>query len=420
MKRALKLIGHVAVSTAAQTTGRAVNVAIAFAVLNEHGATALTDHFFLTFAIAFFFFGTLAGAITDATIPLAARGELGAMHAAWYRIACFAAVATVVATWTSVPLDALGTALSSLGAGLMAGSGILAGFYTGILHTRRRFAVTGLLWLVRLAPLALFAVLPARTESISWLTAGIGLADLCRCLALRRLAADSIGTTREASENPRRLRIRAFSHYLAILGASAISGLSPLIARWIAGFGENGNIAILDTAERIYGILGTLSTIGVMNVLLVSLTRLHAHGGLGRAWPRVLAAISAWSLVWLAVALALSSPLPELLVQYSRLSPHQARETTEVYLCYAYGLPSFIVGLAGVRHLLATGGGRLLAPIAIASVLLNAALAAALFDALGLAGIALASTVTYSIIAVALLILLRGRNGTETLSEQAT
>lgn len=407
MKTALRFANHVMISTASQVTGRAVNVAIAFTVLNQYGATALTDHFFLTFAVAFFFFGTLAGAITDTTTSLVTRGEAGATHTTWQAIACATALAVPATTSVNVALE-LHSILSIVGGSLMAGSGILAGFYTGLLHADHRFGITGVLWLVRLAPLALLLILPHAPNSIGWLALGIGLADLCRCLALRRLVAARIRSMRPLSVCPSS-RLGTLLHYLPILSASAITGLSPLIARSIAGFGENGDIAILDTAERISGIIGTLSTIGLMNVLLVSLTRIEARGDLPKLWPRILLAVFLWSALWLIAALAIGGSIEEWLERYARLRPDQARATITTYIYYAYGLPAFILGLAAVRHLLAVGGGRILIPVAIVSVLLNGLLALALFNAIGISGIALASTAAQSIVTTMLLIVLGNR-----------
>lgn len=407
MKTALRFANHVVISTASQVTGRAVNVAIAFTVLNRYGATALTDHFFLTFAVAFFFFGTLAGAITDTTTSLVTRGEPQASQKTWQAIACATALAAAAATSINVTLE-IQSILSIVGGSLMAGSGVLAGFYTGVLHADHRFGITGLLWLVRLAPLALLLILPNTPDSIGWLALGIGLADLCRCLALRRLAGARIRSMRPLSSFPRS-RLKTLFHYLPILSASAITGLSPLIARSIAGFGENGDIAILDTAERISGIIATLSTIGLMNVLLVSLAQIEARGNLRKLWPRILIAVSLWSALWLIAALAVGGSLQEWLERYTGLQSDQAHATITIYMTYAYGLPAFIIGLAAVRHLLAVGGGRILIPVAIASVLLNGLLALTLFNVTGINGIALASTATQSIITIMLLIVVGNR-----------
>ena len=400
----MQFVKYVLISTMAQAMGRAVNIAIALCVLSTHGATSSTDDFLLAFAVAFFFFGTLASAIADATVPLASHGKADPMHPVWIKAAGLVGVVSAAVAWLSSTQDATTALLTSVGAALMAGSGLLAGLYTAFLHARSRYALAGLLWLVRAVPLVLFVTLPSPSDHIGWLALGLGLSDVVRCMTLRKQAiaapaGHSAGSTLSTDEGRPML-----SYYFPILSASAINGLNPLVDRWIASYAEAGSVTVLDAAERIYGVLGTLSTIGVMSVLLVTMSRLEHKNALQQSWPRILAGVGFWAIFWLMVGVALAYPLPGLLGRYASLAPAQADTVVSTYLYYVYGLPAFIIGLAAVRRLITVGGGSSLMPIAVLSVLTNAIASIALFATIGVPGIALGTTVTYSLVTIAVLL----------------
>jgi len=291
------------------------------------------------------------------------------------------------------------------GIALTAGCGLFGGYLTGILHAHNKYLATGMTWLYRLLPLVLYWILSPQPAWLSWLALGIGLVDALRAHTLYRLTRTH-RATRERKPAP--LRMHLISHYWPAVLSAALPGLSPIISRAIAALDGAGGISLLETGDRLYGVIGGLATVGIMNVVLTHLSQSHANGSFEREWSRVIRLALGWSVLWLAIGLLAGYLAFD--AGYWTLFQMDATAmsvTRDIYYYYTAGLPAFIVGIVYVRRLYATGNTSLLVPAAAASVTANAIGGYGLYWLLGLPGIALASTVVYSAMTLALILLTR-------------
>jgi peptidoglycan biosynthesis protein MviN/MurJ (putative lipid II flippase) len=394
---ARRLIVAAATATAAHVVGRAVNVAFPLVLLGLHRPDAHTDAFFLTLAIGFFFFGTLANALTDATVPVLLREGKG--PAARHQITwALGSAAAFLAAWTvAVHIPQVGGAPLAIGGTLMVLAGVLAAFPSARLYAGHRFAAPGLLWLLRSLPLLAFVALARDSEAVPWFALGIGLADALRLLSLRHLSTRLPARVPDSHDAPSTI---PRTHYVWVVMASAVAGLNPIIDRWIVSLGAPGEVSVLELAERFFGVVGALATVGFANVALV-----HLSGREGGAnWAYSVRATMAWGALWTTVGLAAGLvALPQLYRHWLDLTTTQQAWLDAAYASYTLGIVPLLLGVLSVRRLYAGGWAHWVPPVAVLSLLLNALASYLLFRVMGVPGVALATTLVYCVTAALLL-----------------
>jgi peptidoglycan biosynthesis protein MviN/MurJ (putative lipid II flippase) len=183
-----------------------------------------------------------------------------------------------------------------------------------------------------------------------------------------------------------------------------IMGLNPLVDRFIAQLSGPGSLSILDTAERVYAVLGVLCTIGLTTVLLTRFSQKASIGRLDHGWRRTLTLIAIWSLAWIIAGAAVGHwGLPWWLSRIAALKAHQCADVTEAYWYYLVGLPVFIVGVVYTRRIQALHRTSILVWAAGLAVVLNLIASLALRSALGIPGIALAKIPVHTATALVLI-----------------
>lgn len=398
---------HFAVRAAAgQVTARAVSIAVPFVIIHLHAPDVLTDLYFFMASIALFFHATVANAITDATVPLEHRGANVRSERFWALVSAVVGCSVLLTVFVLLPASFPYPLTMATGIALTAGCGLFSGYLAGILHAHHNYLATGLTWSYRLLPLTLYWMFSPQPTWLSWLALGLGMVDAFRAYTLYQLTRPY-----QSGPPPKPVswRVQLAGYYWPAVMSAALPGLNPIIDRTIAALDGPGGISMIEAGDRLYGIIGGLATVGVMNVALTHLSRSHANGTLAREWSRVAQLTLGWSLLWLAVGwiaghLVFESEQWQLL----RMDSETLMVTSDIYYYYTAGLPAFIVGIVYVRRLFATGQTSLLVPIAITSVIANAIVSFGLYKLIGLAGIALATTMVYSATALALIFLTRG------------
>lgn len=403
------LIKSMGAATLANLAGRAANVLIAFSIIAMLGADTHTDRFFLVMAVGFFFFGILANAITQATIPLIISGTADLSHhltghltIRTIRVAgliCAVSAGLAAWIWYAVTLDFHIAYVIAIG--LMCGAGIANGLATGVQYSRERFIRPGAAWAIRLLPLAAFFLAGPHPRNLPWLALGIGLADGLRFHVISKGIA--IGHRDKALSLLSKLK-PVVPTYSKAVAASAIMGLNPIIDRLIAQFSGRGAVSILETGERIFMALSVLCTIGMMTVLPTYLSRDAAQNKLDENWPTVMKLATAWSLLWLlSGATAAIFGLKWCLNTLTALSPAQSHAAQWVYWYYLPGLPAIVFSTLYNRRLQAQHRWWLLVATAAMAVTLNIPASLLLRHWLGVPGIALATTLITHIVLVMLI-----------------
>jgi peptidoglycan biosynthesis protein MviN/MurJ (putative lipid II flippase) len=399
---ALKTIHAVSVATLSNVTGRAANVALPLAVIAIYGADTRTDSFFFVMALAFFCYGTLANAVTESTVPLliASQRHLPPINVLKYAGAISFFILLLGCIWqrTFEQFNIVYAAALAL----MTGAGLANGVFSGILNVQERYAPAGFTWALRFIPLIALAMMHPLPRPLPWLALGIGVMDWLRCAVLIRCS-------RSSRANGEAIDLKQFvnryrTNYGTVLAAMLVMGLNPLADRLIAGLSGVGAISILDASERVYGILGTLCTIGLMTVLLTRFSKEASKGRLESEWPHLLRMIAVWCLAWmLAGGVAGHWGLGWWLSKATVLNAHQCATVKQTYWCYLFGLPVFVLGVVYAKRLQALHRTAILFWTAVLAVTLNLASSLVLRSILGIPGIALATSLVYTVTAAVLI-----------------
>ncbi|MGH9907373.1 MAG: lipid II flippase MurJ [Pyrinomonadaceae bacterium] len=393
----INIVIKVIEATTGQAIGRIVNLLIPFAILQLHPPSERTDQFFLAFSVAFFFYGTVGNAITDATVPKAAQGQ--PLLASRERLLLSSGVAfiagCIMSGWV-ISSDSHFSPILLGGAMLSVGSGIYAAYQTGCLHAEERYMWPGLSWGVRIIPLAIYWLAHPQMVLLPWLMAGLGISDFIRASLLVKADKSDRPLTRSLVEQ---------TNLIPIIMAASISGLNPIIDRIIAGIGASGSISLLEFGERLYGIVATLSTIGILNIVLVKLSKRRAATQFHMLWRKMLLLTLAWAVAWFLLSLLSWRLFGEwVLFHVFSFSEDQASTIDLIFLCYLIGLPPFMVGLTCVRAYIATGWLYKLLPVSALSLIANLVLSLLLYHYLDLAGIALATSFVYTVTAILMVV----------------
>lgn len=396
-------IGHhfqkILEATLGQLVGRSINFLIPLVLLHLYTPGKTTDSFFLAFSISFFFFGTIANTLTDASTPQAVRGQPLLNARLRLQLGVILAVVAVGIVWianhtnnTPPPLTLL------LGVAAMVIGAVFAAFSVGVLSAHDSYVWPGMLWGLRALPLLVWWFARPTDQALGWLMLALGGMDLLRASWLEQLARHNTQFWACGHWN-------SLQGYFSVVVAGMIGGLNPIVDRFIATQADAGGISLLEAGERFYSALATLATIGVMNVILVKLSHMHDRIGFEQLYQRMLGISALWAGGWTLLGLAGWIVAGGWLMKhFFRVDTEQAILINTIYLYYLAGLPAFVLGLICVRAYLARGWQRSLIFLSLLSVGANAGLSLGLFHLIGIPGISLATTAVYTLITLSMLV----------------
>ena len=376
---------RVALSSAGEIAGRAVNLLLPFALFAIHSISDVTDCFFIVLAISFFFQGTLANSLVNALVPEFVKNEeICTLRNFMLWIFASGILAALIATSSAIGLFSQGeTLLIAASVFLMTGTGLASAPATAVLYANHRYTPPGLTWGLRIIPIAIYIQWHPAMPALHLLLAGLALADTARFIILHRLTQGQL-TLQKAPP----LHLPSSALHM-ILGA-AIAGITPLLARWIASFDEAGSVTIFEAADRIYSAIASLATIGVGNVMLVYLSRLANTRDGEQGWHLMLRSSFAWGLLWLALSFIFWLLFP-LLTSWFQLQTEPAMtEVRHTFLAFSFGIPGFIMTIVLSRRILTLELSHTLITTALAGLTFSAIVGSTLFTLTGTSGIALA------------------------------
>jgi len=385
----------VGAATLANAVGRSANVLLPLALVGIHGVSPETDRFFFVLALAFYFYGTLSYAAAEGSVPISVRFDHTLSSQSIIIIAFLTTSALLIIAWV-VPANKTEHHIWYIVAfALMAGAGIANGFSTGISHAHARYALPGLTWALRFIPLILFIASRQPAENLHFLAVGIAVADWVRMILMIcfRPKTSPSNPTWEVFPFFR----RHLKDYLPLAIAMLVMGLNPIVDRLIANLSGPGSLSILDAGERLYGILSTLCTLGLMTVLLTRLSQAVTDRTLDRQWADILKMVAVWCGFWLVIGLAVGFVIfGEWIAKTTSLSELQSRLVQRTYGCYLPGLIPFTISIVYIKRLQAVGRNWLLAVVSMCMVALNIPASLVLHAAMGVPGIALATSLVYT------------------------
>lgn len=401
-----KFINAAALSTLSNVIGRSANILIAYSVLMVYGATVETDQFFFVLAVAYLFFGTAANALCEATVTLAVHRQAAPRPLTITAGGLGAAAVVLAGTTITGRLDAV----YAFALALMAGAGICNGIAAGFLHAAERYVLTGASWSVRLAALAIYYLLFKDPLTLKWLALFIGLADWTRFWIMNRTARSvpACVPSPQAGSCVKKILVTYGAFFVAMM----IFGVNPLVDRWVASLGGPGGISLLEAGGRIYDMLASVGSMGLMSVLLTHVAQAAARNDLSRKWRGVVQKVVLWCTGWLLIGVICGLwPLGWWLRTFTDLETAQTALVVRLYWYYLPGMPALLIFATYVKRVQALGYLRTLVWLALFSVAANLGLSLLLRLIMGLPGIALATTLTHYAAAFATAAVLHGRQG---------
>jgi putative peptidoglycan lipid II flippase len=394
--------------------------ASAIAVATVLGASTATDAYYLALSIPLLVYGILlsglrSGAIPELTDQLRAGPELFAKAVGQLLSAVLILSLVLTCVGTGLALLVLPQLAGEVSAGLISSArsmvvslapigviGALAGALGALLTVRGR----------PVSPVAVLAFDPLlRTLFVIFLGPALGTS----ALIAGNLAGGALAVLSLAYLLIRRERISLHlmaparsSFLLGVLGVSlplmvgqGFAQLSPLASRTVASTLGPGSITVFELGLRVFSL--PVALLG--SVMIAPLTAAWAARYQDRGWAAVSRSFGnalAGLLVVLppivVLGIALRGELMGLLFDGGAYSAEAVNQTASVFGMLLLGLPAQLVVILLATLFLVRKDAVVPMLIAVANVALTVGLALALRPSLGLAGIALATSLTFTIV----------------------
>ena len=381
------------------------------------GAGDAVDAYVLPAAVILFLVNIMGGAIGPALIPLLARlraegradAALAVCGGIWLRLmlglAALSALLFALApglismlapNFPEAKRELSGHLLSAVLPALFFGG--LAAFLAALLQSRRRFLLTVLAQATPPLTMVLAVWLWAGRIDIYAMAAGMTAGTLIQCLVLAIGLKDEARLLRPRWHAPRPEMRTTWRQYAPMLLGAALMGGTLLVDQVMAAWLDAGSVAALAFG----GVLVNYVVIAGIQVFSTPALPHFAELVARRDWQgarRFLGQTVAVALaLGMAVALAiiaLSGWLVDLLFHHGAFTAADAQRVARVQQFYALQLPWHIAGVIFARLLSALGMNHVLMLAAALNLAANVVLNYILMSFMGVAGIALATSLVY-------------------------
>lgn len=181
---------------------------------------------------------------------------------------------------------------------------------------------------------------------------------------------------------------------------SLLVGLNPLIDVLFANLLGPGSITSVDYAGRLWNLVYVFFT-GHLTLLYARLSRQISKGKIDyNQLHKSAFRVGLGALAITFVLILFADPLIKVLYGFGAMSSENADHLANLLKCYFMGTAPFIGGLVYVRALGAEGKTKILTKIAVFSVSANIVFNSIFVPLLGLYGIGLATSLTYTLVTV--------------------
>ena len=200
--------------------------------------------------------------------------------------------------------------------------------------------------------------------------------------------------------------------FMFLAASISIQYVSPIVDQLMASLLGPGAVSTLGYANRLAVGAGSLAAAAVGPVLLPLFTRLLAQrdgAALEHYYLGVLR-LTFWTGLLMTAALWLvAQPLVAVLYEHGEFSRGDTDAVARVLAVLALQFPVLLPGVVAATLIAATRRNRIFLPLTVCTALVNAAGNLLLMRALGLAGIALATVITYAVSLIAMNVYLHRR-----------
>ncbi len=406
------LLRDAAITTLFAVGGRVLGILIPFFVAVWFGATGNTDVFFLVYALVYLVSFILGDTVGEVLIPFFSEMKLKKGEVAPYvgRLLVFGGGITAVvvallvlaARWVLPLVVHFSGERLRLMFSLMVEMApmVLLLFWTNVfmasLNARKLFSLPAFSPAIRSVVTLGIIYLFKERWGIHSVALGYVVGEVVRALVLfwRTAVVEGFPLGMEAFRwDPEVLKVAATALFRS--GARVMGSINTTVDKVMASWLAVGSISVLYYAGRFDTVVTLLLTAGTMNVVVSYWSERFSREGLGRLLGDVRKTALAMGALALVVAggfILLSGPIVEIVLGHGAMSREALPLIRWTLVCYLLGFPFKIVSMVLVKTYIVLQRTRILLVQAALSVVLNICFNLIFMVKLGVAGLALSSS----------------------------
>lgn len=288
----------------------------------------------------------------------------------------------------------------------------LAGFWGALVNARQRFAAVALLPVTTPAVSASVILWWGQGASVEALALAYLLGAALEIAALLPFAAAFNLPLVPRWQGLDAATRRALAQCASLVFGAAMMGSTQLVDQAMAAWLGPGSVSMLNYGGRLVAVVLTFVALPISVVSLPHFSQFAAERdwtGARRTIRRLAGATVALAVPMTLILAAFSGPIVDLLFVRDALGPREGALIAKIQTYYLLQLPFYLLGLIGVRMLSVLGHNRDIALIATLNFFANIALNLVLMRWLGVAGIAMATSIVYMVSTALIFLTLRRR-----------
>ena len=276
----------------------------------------------------------------------------------------------------------------------------LVSLWSAVLHSQERFAVTGLA--PALTPLAVIICMFAMADAwgIQTLAIGVVIGSIAEAIVIAWFVVSSGYSLlpRPARLSPRMVQVA--QQYVPLVVAAALMGSTTLIDNAMASQLGTGSVSTLNYGRKLVALAISIPTLSISKAIFPYFTKLIAarkwadlHDTLARSRFLILGVMIPMTLA----LILFSRPLTAMVLQHGAFDASSTGSVSWVQIMYAFQIPFYALGIIYVRLISSLRMNQLLTISTMISILLNVVLNYVLMQPMGVAGIALSTSLVYAV-----------------------
>ncbi|MEW6684731.1 MAG: lipid II flippase MurJ [Candidatus Edwardsbacteria bacterium] len=402
---------------------KAVGLLVPFFVAAWFGVSSQTDAFFFSYGLVLFISGILAQVVESIIVPYVVEakakeenigsfvGKIVAVSGGGFVVVTgmfllmINPILSTISHFDSSSLNLVRFLLieiSPLGL-LLIWTSILSGTF----NAYKKFAISLLSSFFR-APLNLVIIFLLKDKiGIHAIAAGYLTGEVARLfflwIKLNKLEDISLCLSFILDSKTKEFFLTAFYQTLGMVAV----GLNPIIDKTMASWLGEGNISILEYADRLYMIPVTFMSAGLFITLLSYWSEEYYQVGLESLKRNVKRAVKMLIPTTLAIAggfILIHRPLVHLILGWGSLNGETLNKVGGVLICNLLGFTPYLIGLVYVKAHVVLKNTKTILYLAILNCICNVLLNYFLMQIFGVRGIALSTSITYSIVMIGFLL----------------
>ena len=276
-------------------------------------------------------------------------------------------------------------------------AGGIASLWGSVLNAGERFVLVGLIPLA--TPVVVIGLLVARPETdpmtlVAGTVAGAMIELVLLAITLRRHGIPVLPRWHGLDE-PTRAVVR---QYLPMVAGSLLMATTTVVDQSMAAMLGPGAVSALSYGNKIVGFVVGIAAVAIGNAVLPSFSAMVARA----EWSELRRTVRFYSLLIVGTTVPLtlgvawfSEPIVRLLFERGAFTTADSALVAGVQRFFVLQLPFYLLGTIGVRLVSALGKNHVISTIAAVNVALNVVLNLVLSRYLGVAGIALSTSIVY-------------------------